>query len=101
MVGQLESSSGLVPSPPGDIWSLACLLLHMVTGQAPWHGLPVLQICKRVRGGAAAALPAAAAPLTLALAVQHAPACETCNSADCIASLPRLPQHSNHSLPAV
>jgi serine/threonine protein kinase len=50
MVGQLESGEQLVPSPPGDMWSLGCLLLHMVTGQAPWHGLPVLQICKRVRG---------------------------------------------------
>ena len=46
-----EPSGGSVNSGPMcDIWALACLMVHMVTGKAPLAGLGTLQIMCKVRG---------------------------------------------------
>jgi serine/threonine protein kinase len=54
-------------SPAADVWAFGCLLLHMLSGSPPWHGLSVLQVCRKV-GGQSAPLPALCWP----------PACTWC-----------------------
>ena len=31
-----------------DIWALGCCLVEMLSGEAPWHGLPHMQVLRRV-----------------------------------------------------
>lgn len=34
--------------PPADVWSLACVLVEMLSGRAPWAGMPMQQIITAV-----------------------------------------------------
>ena len=43
-------SSSAYSGPMCDIWSLACIMIHVLTGQAPMAGLTALEIMGKVRG---------------------------------------------------